>query len=586
MFCPTSGSRSGQNCEVSGGGATARASAHCRSRWLLPGWGPAMPPAAARSGPTRQPAAAYRHHTCAEGRSGQLEATLLEADEARKAEARAKAQREEAERRAAAEKRAAALLAARERAREGGEPARAGKAAAKQARGPAPALSGKDTAAADWRKCAEGAEGGGAGGREGKEQCADDPEEAMVRRREQERQAGLQRLMSECTQEEEGSGDGWQAAGGARSTTAQEQQQQQAEQQQEQQRQQQQQQRKEWRPPLVLRAAPNARLLAVKRPTKQQKRAPAADSGPAVPNGGADAGDWSSDAPAGQQRRQQQQQQQQQQVGAPKSWAQMAGGGSGDDGDVGGDASELSSMLASLGVGVGDGACEDEQDEALQAAIKASLEEQEAHMAVRVAGTGVAQPAPAPELAPELAGLGLAGLANEAGEYNCFLNVIIQCLWHCVDFRSAVMAWTPEQCTHEPVVAALRELFQQFADQAEAQQLVSMPASLSADSAAAVALPAANGFHSQSALSSPRPPAPGAACSVPASPTQPVTALASSQPGSARTASGGSWADMEADQGAWTLHASKGTTSKRASVVNPAPLREALAALPNAGFQV
>ncbi len=30
------------------------------------------------------------------------------------------------------------------------------------------------------------------------------------------------------------------------------------------------------------------------------------------------------------------------------------------------------------------------------------------------------------------------GLSNEAGEYNCFLNVIIQCLWHCADFRAQV----------------------------------------------------------------------------------------------------------------------------------------------------
>ena len=34
--------------------------------------------------------------------------------------------------------------------------------------------------------------------------------------------------------------------------------------------------------------------------------------------------------------------------------------------------------------------------------------------------------------------LGLAGLRNETGEYNCFLNVIIQCLWRCADFRQQV----------------------------------------------------------------------------------------------------------------------------------------------------
>jgi hypothetical protein len=32
------------------------------------------------------------------------------------------------------------------------------------------------------------------------------------------------------------------------------------------------------------------------------------------------------------------------------------------------------------------------------------------------------------------------GLSNEAGEYNCFLNAILQCLWHCRDFRQQVWA--------------------------------------------------------------------------------------------------------------------------------------------------
>lgn len=30
---------------------------------------------------------------------------------------------------------------------------------------------------------------------------------------------------------------------------------------------------------------------------------------------------------------------------------------------------------------------------------------------------------------------GAAGLVNREGEYNCFLNVIIQCLWHIDVFR-------------------------------------------------------------------------------------------------------------------------------------------------------
>ena len=46
-----------------------------------------------------------------------------------------------------------------------------------------------------------------------------------------------------------------------------------------------------------------------------------------------------------------------------------------------------------------------------------------------------------------LAGSGLdiamPGLQNEAGEYNCFLNVIIQCLWHCQQFRHGVLGLPP-----------------------------------------------------------------------------------------------------------------------------------------------
>ena len=50
------------------------------------------------------------------------------------------------------------------------------------------------------------------------------------------------------------------------------------------------------------------------------------------------------------------------------------------------------------------------------------------------------------------------GLTNEAGEYNCFLNVIIQCLWHCADFRAAALAWSPQVVGTDPVVGALHEL--------------------------------------------------------------------------------------------------------------------------------
>ena len=34
---------------------------------------------------------------------------------------------------------------------------------------------------------------------------------------------------------------------------------------------------------------------------------------------------------------------------------------------------------------------------------------------------------------------GEAGLQNEAGEYNCFLNAVVQCLWHCAAFRDGLL---------------------------------------------------------------------------------------------------------------------------------------------------
>ena len=47
---------------------------------------------------------------------------------------------------------------------------------------------------------------------------------------------------------------------------------------------------------------------------------------------------------------------------------------------------------------------------------------------------------------------GGAGLRNATGEYNCFLNVIIQCLWRCQAFRKQIMQWDPQvyQVIHAP----------------------------------------------------------------------------------------------------------------------------------------
>ena len=87
---------------------------------------------------------------------------------------------------------------------------------------------------------------------------------------------------------------------------------------------------------------------------------------------------------------------------------------------------------------------ESQEDAELQAAIQASLADAAAAAAAatRPRSTTRAcalQPAGGP---PTLVAggddLGLAGLRNETGEYNCFLNTIIQCLWRCADFRQQV----------------------------------------------------------------------------------------------------------------------------------------------------
>ncbi|KAF6258340.1 hypothetical protein COO60DRAFT_1284604 [Scenedesmus sp. NREL 46B-D3] len=55
-------------------------------------------------------------------------------------------------------------------------------------------------------------------------------------------------------------------------------------------------------------------------------------------------------------------------------------------------------------------------------------------------------------------GVSNAGLANETGEYNCFLNVVVQCLYNCRDFRNSVWELAAHEAEH-PVVVALRKLF-------------------------------------------------------------------------------------------------------------------------------
>ena len=56
---------------------------------------------------------------------------------------------------------------------------------------------------------------------------------------------------------------------------------------------------------------------------------------------------------------------------------------------------------------------------------------------------------------PGPAALALPGLRNETGEYNCFLNVIIQCLWRCTTFRQQVRQGRMETAASAGVHSAL-----------------------------------------------------------------------------------------------------------------------------------
>src|SRR3990167_4966313 len=59
------------------------------------------------------------------------------------------------------------------------------------------------------------------------------------------------------------------------------------------------------------------------------------------------------------------------------------------------------------------------------------------------------------------------GLQNRAGENNCFLNVVIQSLWHVDSFRRRFGMWTDKQHHHTGnvscVFCALGSVFTQYA---------------------------------------------------------------------------------------------------------------------------
>jgi hypothetical protein len=80
--------------------------------------------------------------------------------------------------------------------------------------------------------------------------------------------------------------------------------------------------------------------------------------------------------------------------------------------------------------------------------------------AAEAAGAAAAAAAAAAQPAAQAVDVGTAGLANATGEYNCFLNVVIQCLWSCRDFSTRLTRDLPPGVGDAfPVVGALRELF-------------------------------------------------------------------------------------------------------------------------------
>jgi hypothetical protein len=71
---------------------------------------------------------------------------------------------------------------------------------------------------------------------------------------------------------------------------------------------------------------------------------------------------------------------------------------------------------------------------------------------------------PAGRASRAVPGLSAAGLANQAGEYNCFLNVVVQCLWSCKAFTKEVCSIATQKSEYDkhPVVEALLNLFERM----------------------------------------------------------------------------------------------------------------------------
>ncbi|PRW57724.1 ubiquitin carboxyl-terminal hydrolase [Chlorella sorokiniana] len=117
----------------------------------------------------------------------------------------------------------------------------------------------------------------------------------------------------------------------------------------------------------------------------------------------------------------------------------------------------------------------DAEEAELAAAIQASLADAAAVASRHQAGAWQELPAAPRSSGGAAAGaqdteaLALAGLRNEAGEYNCFLNVVVQCLWRCAEFRQQVAGWDASFQARDPVLAALHALFAQLEQQEAAR---------------------------------------------------------------------------------------------------------------------
>lgn len=113
----------------------------------------------------------------------------------------------------------------------------------------------------------------------------------------------------------------------------------------------------------------------------------------------------------------------------------------------------------------------DEEEEEFQKALQASLAHPQPdryHAGIHHSGSDANDVQVPARLEPAVSA---AGLANQAGEYNCFLNVVIQCLWHCEAFQKMILAVMPHMPSGNATgpIAVVCELLQLFQALQEAE---------------------------------------------------------------------------------------------------------------------